>query len=178
MPDDMTFLMGKFPAQLPGDLRYAPRNHMWCRPLTPALLPQGARGERSPAPLLQGERGDGRYRFGFTAYAVRLMQDVYFLDWSVSANMPLRYLQEIGHIETSKAESDLFAPLEGTITAFNAILLKDPSAINVDKYAAGWLFEMTGDPSTLVSVADYHKHLADNWEHTQRVIKGKINTEE
>ncbi len=60
MPDDLTFLMGKFPAVLPGGLRYA-RNHMWCR--------------------CEG----GRLRFGFTSYAVRLMQDVYFLDWQVNA---------------------------------------------------------------------------------------------
>jgi glycine cleavage system H protein len=106
------------------------------------------------------------------------MQDVYFLDWSLSAGMAVNYLQQIGHIETSKAESDLFAPLQGTITAFNPNLLKDPSAINVDKYGAGWLFEMTGDPGTLLDVAGYHKHLADNWENTQRVIKGKINTED
>ena len=60
MPEDLTFLMGKFPAVLPGDLLYAP-NHMWCRPQ------------------------DGRLRFGFTSYAIRLMQDVYFLDWSIGA---------------------------------------------------------------------------------------------
>ena len=30
MPEAMTFQMGKFPAVLPGELRYA-RNHMWCR---------------------------------------------------------------------------------------------------------------------------------------------------
>ena len=60
MADDLTFLMGKFPARLPGELRYA-RNHMWAQP------------------------DGGRWRFGFTAYAVRLMQDVYFLDWQVSA---------------------------------------------------------------------------------------------
>ena len=154
MPDDLTFLMGKFPAHLPGELRYAPRNHMWCR------------------------EAEGKYRFGFTAYAVRLMQDVYFLDWSVSAGDAVNYLQQIGHIETSKAESDLFAPLTGTVVAFNANLLKDPSAINVDKYGGGWLFEMTGDTGTLLDVTQYHKHLADNWEHTQRVIKGKINTED
>ena len=88
MPDDLTFLMGKYPARLPGGLLYA-RNHMWCRP------------------------DGGRLRFGFTAYAVRLMQDVYFLDWSVDAGDPVLLLQEIGHIETSKAESDLFAPLAG-----------------------------------------------------------------
>jgi glycine cleavage system H protein len=57
MADHLTFLMGKFPAELPGELRYATTNHMWCRAV------------------------EGRFRFGFTAYAVRLMQDVYFLDW-------------------------------------------------------------------------------------------------
>jgi glycine cleavage system H protein len=154
MADDFTFMMGKFPAVLPGELRYAQRNHMWCKP------------------------GEGCYRFGFTAYAVRLMQDVYFLDWTVSTGLPLHPLQQIGHIETSKAESDLFAPIAGTIVAFNQDLLKDPSAINVDKYGAGWLFEMQGDVSGTVAVAEYHQYLADNWENTQRLIKGKINTED
>lgn len=154
MPDTMTFLMGKFPAELPGDLLYALTNHMWCQPV------------------------EGRVRFGFTAYAVRLMQDVYFLDWTVSAGDSVTQLQQIGHIETSKAESDLFAPLAGKITAFNADLLKDLSAINVDKYGAGWLFEMEGDISPLREVADYYGHLAANWEKTQRLIKGKINTED
>jgi glycine cleavage system H protein len=154
MTESVTFLMGKFPAELPGNLRYAPRNHMWCREV------------------------EGRFRFGFTAYAVRLMQDVYFLDWSVSTGDAVHYLQQIGHIETSKAESDLFAPMAGTIVAFNRELLKDPSAINVDKYGAGWLFEMERDGGGLLSVAEYHQHLADNWEQTQRIIKGKINTED
>jgi glycine cleavage system H protein len=152
MPDDLTFLMGKFPARLPGDLRYA-RNHMWCR------------------------TEEGWHRFGFTAYAVRLMQDVYFLDWSVSAGDAVGLLQEIGHIETSKAESDLFAPLAGTVVRFNRELLKDPTPINLDLYCAGWLFEMEGDASALMMVTEYHQFLAENWEKTQRMIKGKINEE-
>ena len=72
------------------------------------------------------------------------MQDVYFLDWQVSAGDAVELLQQIGHIETSKAVSDLFAPLAGTLAAFNPALLNDPSAINVDSYGAGWLFEMDG----------------------------------
>jgi glycine cleavage system H protein len=150
MPDDLIFLMGKFEAVLPGDLRYA-RNHMWCRDV------------------------DGKWRFGFTSYAVRLMQDVYFLDWQVSAGDPVQQGQQIGHIETSKAVSDLFAPVSGTITAFNAALLDDPSAINVDKHGAGWLFEMSGDAMETMTVAEYRDFLAANWEKTQRLIKGKIN---
>jgi glycine cleavage system H protein len=155
MPDHLTFFMGKFPAELPADLQYAPKNHMWCR--------RCCEGERTIC------------RFGFTSYAVRLMQDVYFLDWICSPGDRVHYLQHLGHIETSKAESDLYAPLAGTVLRFNQELLKDPSAINVDKYGAGWLFEMEGDTTGLVGVAEYHQYLADHWEHTQRVIKGKIN---
>ncbi|HKB42702.1 MAG TPA: glycine cleavage system protein H [Gemmataceae bacterium] len=150
MPEDLTFLMGKFPAVLPGGLSYA-RNHMWCRP------------------------DDGRCRFGFTTYAMRLMQDVYFLDWTVGDGTAVQPGQQIGHIETSKAVSDLFAPMGGTVTSFNKDVLDDPSAINLDNHGAGWLFEMEGDAEGLLTVAEYHRHLADNWEKTQRLIKGKIN---
>src|SRR5262249_13350522 len=84
MLEDLTFMMGKFPAVLPGELRYV-RNHMWCRVL------------------------EDRFRFGFTSYAVRLMQDVYFLDWCVDEGATLGLKQRIGNIETSKAVADLFA---------------------------------------------------------------------
>ena len=106
MPEDRTFMMGKFAAVLPGDRLYA-RNHMWCRV------------------------EDGRCRFGFTAYAMRLMQDVYFLDWSVSPGDAVSPAQEVGHIETSKAQSDLFAPMPGAIATFNEDVLQDPAGINV-----------------------------------------------
>jgi glycine cleavage system H protein len=155
MPDPLTFHMGKFPAVLPGDRLYS-RNHLWAQ-----------------------RQDSGRWRFGFTSYAVRLMQDVYFLTWTVDAGDPVRLLQEIGHVETSKAESDLFAPLKGTLSAFNEALLADPSGINVDNYGAGWLYEIAGDDvSVLMDVTGYHKFLADGWEKTQQMIKGKINTEE
>ena len=104
------------------------------------------------------------------------MQDVYFLSWSLDAGDPVALLQEIGHIETSKAESDLFSPLAGTLVAFNEALLVDPSAINVDGHGAGWLFDLDQrTPSPLMDVAAYHQYLTDNWEKTQRLIKGKIN---
>lgn len=152
MPDELTFMMGKFAAVLPADLRYA-TNHMW------------------------GSEADGKLRFGFTSYAIRLMQDVYFLEWTVSPGDALTHLQQIGHIETSKAVSDLFAPVAGTLAAFNQELLNDPAPINVDGYGAGWLFEIAGKPAGLLDVSGYHDFLAANWEKTQRLIKGKINVD-
>jgi glycine cleavage system H lipoate-binding protein len=71
--------------------------------------------------------------------------------------------------------SDLFAPMAGTITTFNRDVLDDPSTINLDNHGAGWLFDMAGEAGGLMTVAEYHKYLADNWEKTQRLIKGKIN---
>jgi glycine cleavage system H protein len=114
-------------------------------------------------------------RFGFSAYAVRLLQDVYFLDWNVDAPRALREREEIGAIESKKAESDLFAPMAGTLTQFNQSLIKDPSQINVDTYGQGWLFEMTGDADLLLSAEGYLQHLADVWEITQKTIKGQLN---
>jgi len=149
MPDAITFLMGKYPAELPVALRFA-RNHMWCEP-----------------------RG-GVLRFGFTSYAVRLMQDVYFLDWHISPGTAVQAKQLIGHLETSKAVSDLFAPLAGTLLRFNEELLQDPSAINVDTYGKGWLFEMEGSADETLGAQEYHDLLAANWEKTQNMLKGHM----
>ena len=168
MTEDRTFLMGKFPAVLPGGLLYA-RDHMWCRP---------AVGQVSNLPVQMGKLETcPTCRFGFTSYAVRLMQDVYFLEWHLEAGDAVELLQQIGHIETSKAVSDLFAPLGGTVVSFNGELLKDPSGINVDGYGGGWLFELDADPAPLMDVEQYHQFLAANWEKTQQHIKGKINTD-
>jgi glycine cleavage system H protein len=150
MSEPLTFMMGKFPAVLPAELRYA-KNHMWC-------LTTDA----------------GWQRFGFTAYAVRLMQDVYFLDWQVNAGDVLEHRQTIGHIETSKAQSDLFAPLAGRLIEFNQELLKDPTAINIDNYGGGWLFEMEADDARTLTAAEYYQFLDTNWENTQRLLKGHM----
>jgi len=150
MSDKLIFHMGKFAAVLPVDVRYC-RNHMWCR----------------AAP-------EGGHRFGFTAYALRLMQDVYFLDWSVSPGAAVAFKQQIGNIETSKAVSDLFAPIAGTVTTINQDVLRDPSTINVDGYGRGWLFEIAGDPSATLTAQEYHDFLAANWDQTQRMLKGQM----
>lgn len=150
MSEPLRFLMGNFEAEFPTDRQYS-RNHMWAQ-----------------------SRG-GEIRFGFTAYAVRLLQDVYFLDWTVAEGTNLAEKQEIGQIESKKAESTLYAPIAGTLVRFNEELLSDPSAINVDKYGGGWLFEIAADRPALLSPAEYIEHLASVWEVTQRTIKGQMN---
>ena len=155
MPADLVFMMGKYEARIPCDRLYA-ENHLW-------LKSQDA-----------GPAGQSRFQVGFTAYSVRLLQDVYFLSWSLDPDSPVRHKQEIGEIESSKAVSSLYAPRDGRVLDFNAALLQDPSAINLDNYGTGWLFEFeTGE--TLLTPPDYAALLESGWEATQRLIKGQMN---
>jgi glycine cleavage system H protein len=149
MAGDLEFMMGKYAARIPADRSYA-SNHMWLKP------------------------AGSLYRVGFTAYSVRLLQDVYFLSWSIDPESSVRAKQEIGEIESSKAVSSLFAPCDGRVTAFNERLLNDPSMINTDGYESGWLYEFETN-AALLSPAAYVDLVAAGWEKTQQVIKGQMN---
>lgn len=147
--DHLIFMMGNYEARIPTDRMYS-RNHHWIQ----------AAGDRQ--------------RIGFTQYSVRLLQDVYFLEWSIDEHTDVAEKQEIGEIESSKAVSSLHAPAAGTKIVFNAALLDDPSAINADNYGDGWLYEMS-TTATFLSPQEYVELLKDGWEDTQRLLKGQIN---
>ena len=150
MSKPLVFMMGEFEASFPTDRQYT-TNHMWAQSQTAS------------------------WRFGFTTYAVRLLQDVYFLDWEIDPPANLSERQQIGTIESKKAESDLFSPMEGELYQFNEVLMRDPSMINVDHYGKGWLFEMLGNGAALLTPDEYLIHLEEVWEVTQRTIKGQLN---
>lgn len=150
--DDLLFMMGKFAARLPTDRWYV-ESHLWLQPVEP---------------------GSRTFRVGFTAYSVRLLQDVYFLSWSVDPQILIKRKQELGEIESSKAVSTLYAPRGGNLGIFNDLPLQDPSVINTDNYGTGWLYELTTDES-LLTPQEYYHHLDAGWEQTQRLIKGQIN---
>lgn len=149
MSDPLVFLMGKYEARIPVDRSYF-ESHLWAIP--------------------HGEN----LRLGFTSYAVRLLQDVYFLDWQIDPDTQVRHKQVIGEIESSKAVSTLYAPADGRVVRFNEALLNDPSLINADNYDKGWLYEFsTSQP--LLSPAHYIQVLEAGWEQTQRLLKNQFN---
>ncbi|MDB5346497.1 MAG: gcvH 2 [Schlesneria sp.] len=149
MSEPLVFMMGKFAAHIPVDRTYF-ESHLW------VML------------------GTGNLRVGFTSYAVRLLQDVYFLDWQIDPDTIVRKKQSIGEIESSKAVSTMYAPADGRVVRFNEALMNDPSLINADNYDKGWLYEFeTTQP--LLSPADYVKVLDAGWEQTQRLLKNQFN---
>ncbi|MCC9641319.1 glycine cleavage system protein H [Rhodopirellula sp. JC740] len=160
--DTFLFAMGEFEASFPRGYRYA-KNHMWAAP--------------SPDQSAADDSKKCVWRFGLSAYAVRLLQDVYFLDWIVEPGTLLQHRKTIGSIESKKAESDLFSPIEGELLCINEAAMDEPSVINASPYQDGWLFEILGattDEHLLASEA-YADHLNEAWEVAQRTIKGQAN---
>ncbi len=151
MSEPLIFMMGNYEARIPTDRWYSD-NHLWL------------------------QTAAGGFRVGFTAYSVRMLQDVYFLDWSIDPYTPIRKKQEIGQIESSKAVSSLFAPAEGKILDFNPVVLHDPSSINTDGYGTGWLYNFDTS-AKLLTAEEYVKLLDTKWVETQRIIKGQMNEE-
>ena len=149
MSEPLVFMMGKFEARIPVDRTYF-ESHFWAVP-----------------------HGDV-FRVGFTSYAVRLLQDVYFLDWSIDADTQVRKKQSIGEIESSKAVSTMYAPADGHVIRFNEALLNDPSLINADNYDKGWLYEFS-TTQPLLSPGEYVKVLEAGWDQTQRLLKNQFN---
>ena len=150
----LVFMMGRSPAFLPTDRCFA-RNHMWVSELDIG--------------------GEGEYRMGLTAYAVKLLGDMRSLEWSVAAGSRVKLGQSLGTIEASKATSDLFAPADGTILEFNSAVVADPTLLNSNLYDRGWLFRIKTDATTKqwLSPDEYLAHIEAAWPLAQRILKGQ-----
>ena len=70
-----------------------------------------------------------------------------------------------GEVESVKSVSDLYSPVDGEVIEVNGELEDDPSLVNAEPYAAGWLFRVrvarNGEdlalPADLLSAAEYEE---------------------
>lgn len=99
---------------------------------------------------------------GITDYAQEQLGDLVFVD-----------LPEVGRqlakgdtavvVESVKAASDVYAPLDGEITEVNGALSGDPSLINSAATTNGWLWKMKladeGQLAGLLDEAGYKAHI-------------------
>ena len=116
-------------AENPKNLRYT-KDHEWAR------------------------RDGGGVVVGVTAHAQEALGDVVYVELpkvgdAVTAGSPF------GVVESTKAVSELFAPISGKVTKVNTALADEPSTINSDPYGAGWIIELApSDPSQLDGLMD------------------------
>jgi glycine cleavage system H protein len=101
---------------------------------------------------------------GITDYAQEQLGDLTFVelpapDEAVSAH------DEVAVIESVKAASDVYAPVNGTIIEVNEALNDRPEMINSDPYGTGWMFKIKmvklSDVKQLLSADDYEEILPE-----------------
>lgn len=86
---------------------------------------------------------DGTISVGITQHAQELLGDMVFVE-APAVGRKLKAKEECAVVESVKAAADIYAPVDGVVTAINGDLDSTPEAINSDPYGS-WMFRMTPD---------------------------------
>ena len=100
---------------------------------------------------------------GITDYAQRELGDIVYVEVE-TIGKSLKAGEIFGTVEAVKTVSDLFLPVDGTITELNAALANSPESVNSDPYGEGWMIKMTvnnpADVEALMDAAAYNAQVA------------------
>ena len=100
---------------------------------------------------------------GITDYAQRELGDIVYVEVE-SIGKSLKAGEVFGTVEAVKTVSDLFLPVDGTVTELNAALANSPESVNSDPYGEGWMVKMTvnnpADVEGLMDAAAYETQVA------------------
>ena len=86
---------------------------------------------------------DSSITIGITEHAQELLGDMVFVE-GPAVGRKLKAREECTVVESVKAAADVYAPVNGVVTAVNSELDSVPEKINEDPYAA-WIFKMKPD---------------------------------
>ncbi len=124
----------------PEDLRYT-REHEWAR-----------------------KKGDN-FVVGITDFAQEQLGDVVYVELP-DVGDPVKKGESFGVVESTKAVSELFAPVTGKVVEVNDPLSDAPETVNDDPYEEGWMIVIEpSDPKELESLMDAKAYRAFVEEH-------------
>ena len=105
---------------------------------------------------------DEEGKVGITDYAQGELGPIVFVDLP-KIGRKVKAKEAVGLLESSKAASDLYTPVSGTISEVNEALLKNPSLLNREAESGGWIFKVAlsekSELDPLLTLADYTKLL-------------------
>ncbi len=84
---------------------------------------------------------DGTVVVGITDHAQHQLGELVYVELP-EAGRALKPGDAMAVVESTKAASDVYAPLAGTVTAVNPALTSQPELVNTDPYGAGWLVRL------------------------------------
>lgn len=101
-----------------------------------------------------GKVEDGDLRVGITDYAQEELGDIVFVDL-LPVGTAVSRGDSLGTVESVKAVSEVYAPVDGEIREVNPALEDAPELVNQDPYGKAWMVVIRmADPSTARSLMD------------------------
>lgn len=126
-------------SEIPAELKYT-KTHEWVR-----------------------QEGQGDLTVGITDQAQEMLGDIVYIELP-EIGTTVRASVECMVIESVKAASDVYAPVEGEIIEVNTSLTDQPELINQKSYDDGWLFRLrpnnTADLDRLLDAKGYADMIA------------------
>ena len=97
---------------------------------------------------------------GITNHAQESLGDIVFIDLP-TVGKEVKSNEELCVIESVKAASDIYAPIDGEVIEINNNLNDDASIVNQDPEKDGWIFKMKiADPSQYNNLMTLDEYLA------------------
>jgi glycine cleavage system H protein len=120
---------------VPGDLKYT-KSHEWVR--------------------IEGDTAT----IGITDHAQSELGDIVFVDLP-NEGRQLGAEEVFGSVESVKAVSDIYCPVNGEVVEANGTLGAQSELVNSDPYGQGWLIKvkLNGEPEGLLSASEYEATL-------------------
>jgi glycine cleavage system H protein len=119
----------------PDDLKYT-REHEWARVKGTKLL------------------------VGITDFAQDQLGDVVYVELPAVGD-EVKKGESFGVVESTKAVSELFAPVSGKVVEVNDPLVEAPESVNEDPYEEGWMIAIEpSDPKELAELLDVKAYAA------------------
>lgn len=127
-------------SNIPSDLKYT-RTHEWLR-----------------------HEDDGTVTIGITDHAQGALGDLVFVE-TPEAGRALKAGEACAVVESVKAASDVYSPIDGEVVAGNDALAAQPELLNTDPYNEGWIMKIRpaaeAETSALLDAKAYADTLED-----------------
>ncbi|HEX8046533.1 glycine cleavage system protein GcvH [Rhizobium sp.] len=101
---------------------------------------------------------------GITAFAAKQLGDLVFVELP-EVGAKLTKGETAATVESVKAASEVYCPLDGEITEVNSAIVESPELVNDDPSAEGWFFKIklnnAADANDLLDESAYKELIAE-----------------
>ena len=95
---------------------------------------------------------------GITAHAAEELGEIVYVELP-EVGTTVAAGDACGEIESTKAVSEIYAPMAGEIVEVNEALVDAPETVGEDPYGAGWLFKLKTDGDAELLTAEAYADL-------------------